>query len=1005
MKKTAILLILFTLLVAASPLQATQRTRYNFNPDWLLFVGDDSLASGVKYDDKAWKTVCLPSAFNEDEAFAVPIQRHTGRVVWYRKHFKVPAKHKGQKIFIEFEGARQAAEVWVNGQRVGLHEDGVMAFGYDLTDLVVTGGKDNVIAVRIDNSWDYRERDTGTPWQWNDRNFNANYGGLTKNVILHCTDRLYQTLPLYNNLGTTGVYVYADDIDIRDKTATLHVESEVRNEYDKPRTFYLNVVVRDNDNNMVREFHSGEVTLQPGETTTLTASAPLRGLRFWSWGYGYLYHISTSIVAGKTAEDIVVTTTGFRKTEFRNGMFYLNDRALQLKGYAQRTSNEWPGVGMSVAPWLSDYSNGLMERGNANLVRWMHVTPWKQDIESCDRVGLIQAMPAGDSEKDVEGRQWEQRLELMRDAIVYNRNNPSIIFYECGNKGISEQHMTEMKALRDYYDPHGGRAIGAREMLDSQVAEYGGEMLYINKSAGKPVFAHEYNRNEGVRKYWDDYSHPFHKDGQGPLYRGQDASDYNMNMDSYVVETVRRWYDYWECRPGTGRRVSSGAVNIVFSDTNTHFRGAENFRRSGEVDAMRIPKDAYYAHEIMWGGWVNTESKYYKTHIVGHWNYAPGTVKDVYVVSNAERVELFVNGISQGFGERSYQFLFRFKDIKFSPGRIRAVGYDARGKEIGEESVVRTTAEPQAVRLSLHQGPGGFKADGSDMVLVTAEVIDKDGQRCPLADNQLHFQLDGPAEWRGGIAIGRDDNYVLSKDLPVEAGVNRVLLRATRQAGKVTLIATADGLRPDTVSFNAKAVDIKNGLTTWFPKDELTPWLWRGATPNTPSFTIARVPVSIRRATAGSHPEEAARSFDDNENTEWRNDGTQAMAWIEYQLSRRAPLSEMCLKLTGWRHSSYHLRVTGYYTDEEQKEQSVVLWQGRTPLSLGYVTLPLGATESIDRVRIETVGDQDEHTASVVALEDYAEPDRIRAPKGNAPDGQLRIVEVEFYTQTLGSGR
>src|SRR5690606_669605 len=130
---------------------------------------------------------------------------------------------------------------------------------------------------------------------------------------------------------------------------------------------------------------------------------------------------------------------------------------------------------------------------NGNLVRWMHITPWKQDVESCDRVGLIQAMPAGDSEKDVTGRRWEQRTELMRDAIIYNRNNPSILFYECGNESISEEHMAEMKAIRDKYDPNGGRAIGSREMLDSKVAEYGGEMLYINKSARLPFWATEYS--------------------------------------------------------------------------------------------------------------------------------------------------------------------------------------------------------------------------------------------------------------------------------------------------------------------------------------------------------------------------------------------------------------------------------------------------------------------------------------------------------------------------------
>jgi beta-galactosidase len=94
--------------------------------------------------------------------------------------------------------------------------------------------------------------------------------------------------------------------------------------------------------------------------------------------------------------------------------------------------------------------------------------------------------------------------------------------------------------------------------------------------------------------------------------------------------------------------VSSGGVNIVFSDSNTHHRGAENYRRSGEVDAMRIPKDGYYAHQVMWDGWVDVEHP--RAHIVGHWNYAPGTVKDVFVASSADSVELSLNGKSLGKG-------------------------------------------------------------------------------------------------------------------------------------------------------------------------------------------------------------------------------------------------------------------------------------------------------------------------------------------------------------------
>lgn len=106
-------------------------------------------------------------------------------------------------------------------------------------------------------------------------------------------------------------------------------------------------------------------------------------------------------------------------------------------------------------------------------------------------------MPAGDAEKDVFDRRWEQRLELMKEAIIYNRNNPSIIFYESGNKGVSREHMLQMKAIRDKFDPHGGRASGSREMLNINEAEYGGEMLYINKSKKHPMWSMEYHRDEG----------------------------------------------------------------------------------------------------------------------------------------------------------------------------------------------------------------------------------------------------------------------------------------------------------------------------------------------------------------------------------------------------------------------------------------------------------------------------------------------------------------------------
>jgi len=268
------------------------------------------------------------------------------------------------------------------------------------------------------------------------------------------------------------------------------------------------------------------------------------------------------------------------------------------------------------------------------------------------------------------------------------------------------------------------------------------------------MWATEYSRDEGLRKYWDEFSPPYHQDGDGPLYRNAPANDYNRNQDSHAIENVRRWFDYWEARPGTGKRVSSGGVNIIFSDTNTHYRGAENYRRSGEVDAMRIPKDGFFAHQVMWDGWVDVEKP--RTHIIGHWNYKPGVKKNLYVVSSGEKVELFINGRSFGFGEQSSRFLFTFKDVEWQPGEVKGVSYDAAGKAASQD-IKRTAGEPSAIRLIPMTRPGGLLADGADVAMFEVEIVDKHGKRVPIALNTIQFELTGEDEWRGGITQGPDN--------------------------------------------------------------------------------------------------------------------------------------------------------------------------------------------------------------------------------------------------------
>ena len=1017
-----------TLLVA---LTTTARETYNFNSEWRISKETPQGKGKVKRE----KVVTLPHAWNEDEAFKVSTYETTTAVVWYRKTFRLPAEAQGKKVFVEFEGARQAAEVFLNGQRLGIHENGTMAFGFDLTPYIIYNG-DNLIEVRTDNDWKYKELGTGANFQWHTKAFNVNYGGLPKNVWLHIADPVYQTLPLMAGLGTTGTYVYGTEYDVPTRTATIHVESQVKNDTDQPVTRSMNVIVEDMEGHEVARFESEKKTIAAHDCATLSAQQRVSGLHFWSWGYGYLYKVKTSLtpspkergvysssidnaasnsdhspllgrgVGGEAEADIVTTVTGFRKTEFKNGMIYLNDRVMMVHGYAQRTTNEWPGVGQSVPAWLSDYSNDLFVKSGGNVVRWMHTCPWKQDSESCDRVGLIQAMPAADAEHDVQGHRWEHRLEVMRDAIVYLRNSPSILFYECGNQRISTQHMREMKSLRNLYDPWGGRAIGCREMLDQPEAEYGGEMLYINKSDTKPMWMMEYCRDEGLRWYWNSWSYPYHAEGDGPLYRDQPATSYNHNSDEFVAECVRRWYDYWRERPGSGTKVNSGGVKIVFSDTQSHGRSADNYRVSGVVDPMRIEKDAFYAHQVMWSGWVDDYKP--QTYIVGHWNYKGLTpspspkergvytpsadafvVPTVYVVSNSDSVSLYQNGKVIQPSSHDYKFLWTYKDVKYESDKLLAISYSKDGKEESRYEL-QTAGEPDHLKFTTIENPTGWKADGNDLALVQIEVVDKEGRRCPLDNRLVKWTVKGPAEYLGGIAKGKY-NHARQDTLPVECGVNRVMLRSLTKAGKITVTAQAKGMSKASVELQTNAVSVVGGLATYKPADGLKPRLDRGETPAGPSFRQWREEVPITRAIAASG-EEVTKSYDNCENTSWESAGRLDSASVTYTLAENTRIDEICMKLKNFRSTTYPIAVYAHQEKADGSEELVEVWRGRTPKSLGFVHLPLKNTPAARRYTIRMVGT----SSTKDAFGEVKELDAANDEKKVSGNRSLKITEIEF---------
>jgi hypothetical protein len=250
----------------------------------------------------------------------------------------------------------------------------------------------------------------------------------------------------------------------------------------------------------------------------------------------------------------------------------------------------------------------------------------------------------------------------------------------------------------------------------------------------------------------------------------------------------------------------------------------------------------------------------------------------------------------------------------------------------------------------------------------------------------IHYELQGPAEWRGGIAMG-PDNYILAKNFPVEGGVNRFLLRSTTQPGTITVTATADGLKASTLSLTTKALVANDGLSLALPSEGLPLNLSRGATPASPSYADIRKSVNIASVWAPANIDKAYFSYDDNELSGWSNDGKLNTAWIEYTLEKEATISEIGIKLNKFRSKSYNLRVT---------LDGAEIFKGTTETSLGYYTMQCKPKKG-KKVKIELLkGDKQSEKEEGVEVNGKKLDDGL-AETGKSAGETLSIIEVDFY--------
>jgi beta-galactosidase len=515
--------------------------------------------------------------------------------------------------------------------------------------------------------------------------------------------------------------------------------------------------------------------------------------------------------------------------------------------------------------WLHDYNANLIRACHGNYMRWMHISPQKVDADAMARYGIIQVCPAGDKEREVTGRQWEQRLEVMRASIIYFRNNPSILFWEAGNTIVTPEEMEQMVALRKQWDPYGGRVMGYRDNDDlaanaalTPIAEYYGVMIgqdaktdaltgpndmFRGYSAYRrdraPLVEAEDFREEGARRFWDDDSPPYYKAKKGPNDTWRIRSRYLFTSESFALAGIERYWAYWQNRisnPDPAHSKWSGYASIYFSDSDADGRqdSSEVCRVSGKVDAVRLPKEIYFAHRVM-------QNDQPDLHILGigviRWSSPP-------VRRNPPcRVGLRRRAVLRCLTCR-HPGPTRAEDSK---DRLRCCEHRLRGAVPQRQVAGRELEAGERLRLRVlpmsfvpgnpegsgqERGQSGSRAGvdhgrpaRSDQTYFDGRPARPPGRRagrrihrcrgggcegplrCPTDDARVDFTISGPGIWRGGYNSGKIDS-TNNLYLNTECGINRVFVRSTLHAGTIAITASRPGLKPAKIQIVAKPVNL-----------------------------------------------------------------------------------------------------------------------------------------------------------------------------------------------------
>lgn len=829
-----ILTTLIAVVAAIVPAAARDSRAVGFNEGWSFHLGEVAGAEAPGYDDSGWRELDLPhdwaieGDFSKDNPSGTGGGALPGGIGWYRKSFDLTKNDLKKQIYIDFDGVYMNSTVYVNGHRLGTRPYGYISFSYDMTPWLHAGR--NVVAVHVDNAE-----------QPNSRWYSG--CGIYRNVWLRKLNPVH--------VAMWGTFVTTPEVS--DKEAVVNVATEIENSGSKQQKVGLRTALLTPSGRVVAS-HDTTLTVAPGTASVEGVRMRVGNPELWSTRTPVLYTVRSTVSdsRGKTIDEYM-TPIGLRSFKFdaKTG-FSLNGERMKINGVCLH--HDAGALGAVVNKAAIRRQLRIMKDMGVNAIRSSHNPPAPELADLCDEMGLLfmdETFDMWRKKKTAHDyaryfNEWHERD--MDDLIRRDRNHPSIIMWSIGNEVLEQWN----DAAADTLSLEEANLIlnfgHSKEQLAAE-GEVNVNMLLTQKLADRvrsldptrPVTAGCNEPNPGNNLFrsgaLDIIGYNYHDSDFAsvpqnfpgkPFIVTESVSGlatrgyYDMPADSMHI-----WPERWD-KPFFNETFSCSSFdNCHVPWGNTHAGTMRHVRDNdfisgqfvwtgfdyigeptpygwparssyfGIVDLAGIPKDIYYMYQGEWRPDVNV------LHLLPHWNWEPGRVVDVWAYyNNADEVELLLNGRSLGTRSKGPDDFHVSWQVPFEPGTLTAISR-RDGHEVARDER-RTAGAPAAIRLTPDRSE--INADGTDLSYVLAEVVDKDGNVCPWADNQIFFEVEGPA-FNAGVDNGSPISLERFKDNKRRAFYGKAMLivqNAGGKAGTATVRATSEGLAPAETTITSK---------------------------------------------------------------------------------------------------------------------------------------------------------------------------------------------------------